>query len=175
MCYTSQYIGGQYYQQSTPVMCQGSHDIIDIDAGYQLFRNGKLIASIAEQRKISSGTSISLKDNFFGFLDLSLKVVLPTSSDYSGEAGPFYDYDPHNTDVGTPLSYEIRAVTSPCGPGYTNSYSGGSATTNVIWVDSNGDGRPDYYPESVYISKKAEENRKTIGPVNCKANPRACR
>lgn len=175
-CYYTQIIGGQPYQFSQPATCTYRTDTVDVEAGYDVYRNGKLIARLAEQRKTATGVSLSSSSTFFGFMDLKLTVITPPGAvDPGGRAGPFYDYDPHNNTVGTPLSYTVQATAQQCGPGYTNYFSGGGGNSGTVTVDGDGDGRPDYYPADVYAAKKAEKPpRKTRQPINCQASPGLC-
>jgi hypothetical protein len=153
-CYWEDRIGNQIIQHSEPARCTLSTDIVDVEAAYQVFRNGKLLAVYGEQRTLANGSSQGGSFSIPG-ISISLNATLPPSAfDGSGSAGPFYDYDPYNRVVGDPLGYTVTAKTNGCGFGYNNEYTGLINVSSGSTVDINGDGRPDFYPADVLAEKR---------------------
>ena len=140
-CYGWQTIGGNTYPYSYPASCAYNTDTVDLEASYKIYRNGKLLVTYGEQR---SGANGSL--NFSaGFLTGSVTWTNPPANTAT-RAGPFFDYDPYSSVIGTPLTYRVVAESGGCGNGYTNNYTGFYTKDTTITVDSDGDSRPDFYP-----------------------------
>jgi hypothetical protein len=139
-------------------------DYVDTESEYKIYRNSKLIATFEERRSVSSGNSYSIGGSF-GPINVRLTGVVPPSAlGPAGSAGPFYDFDPQNENVGTPLQYRVEARSSGCsvnhasGRPYNNSIAGVSMTNATVILDANGDGRPDYYPPGPFVAARQDPN-----------------
>jgi hypothetical protein len=155
-----QTIGGQQVYSSRPVSCQAPTDTLELEAGYEIYRNSKLIAVFAERRSVVSSTSLPISGSI-GPVSINLNYTFQsTPKGDAVTAGPFYDLDPQNENIGTPLKYTVRAKGSGCGnynpsTPYNNSFGYTlNPSAAEITIDSNGDGRPDFYPEADFIEAR---------------------
>lgn len=162
MCQVVQTIGGQQYYTNQPVACQIPTDQIEMEAGYEVYRNSKLIAVFNERRSTLSSTTLPINGSL-GPFSYNLNITFPsTAKPDNSSAGPFYDFDPQNEDYGTPLRYTIKAKGSGCGnynasTPYNNSLAYAMANQGDIIVDGDGDAIPDFYPGSLFLEKRLGE------------------
>lgn len=166
-CNIQEFIGGQYYYSQRPVACTVHTDTLDLEAGYEIQRNGKTIASIAPQRSILSSTSLPITGNL-GAFSINLSYTLPVAHRVDEtRAGPFYDYDPHNENYGTALKYTIKAKIDGCGnynqfTPYWNNFAYVSSTQSDVTIDADGDGKPDNYPRGLFFQKRLGDRSSAI-------------
>ncbi|WP_431259533.1 hypothetical protein ACQ86G_04785 [Roseateles chitinivorans] len=120
------------------------------EADYRIYRNGKLIATLAGTNN-GRGSDLlkvpTIKTNGFA---ITLSYSMPVKPE-PGEV-VFYDYDPYQGQVGTPVSYRVEAQRQGCG-GFYNAvgtiYIGVNTFTTQVPFDADGNSIPDFIPESV--------------------------
>lgn len=125
------------------------------EADYRIYRNGRLIATLAGTNNGAGSKEQSVSYSGNGF-SLTLSVSLPKAPQ-PGEV-VFYDYDPYQGAMGTPLRYQVVAERQGCGAFLNNSgpaYTGRSVIQTEFYVDAGGDSIPDFVPQSVVQSLRA--------------------
>lgn len=159
LCPVTRYIGGQPYYSNEPASCQIPTDELEFEAGYEIYRNSKLIAVFNERRSTLSSTSLPISGSL-GPVAFNLNVTFPpTGKTDKSLAGPFYDFDPQNSNFGTPLKYTIKARHGGCGnfnasTPYNNQFAYALGTEGEIVVDADGDAIPDFYPPAWFLERR---------------------
>ena len=127
----------------------------DVEAEYSIYRNGKLIARIAPQVNKSASPGFSFTWTASSGWKLP-SVVRPRSPiDTSTKAGPFYDFDPYNLPIGTPVNYEIRSSISGCDAASLAPGLGAQTRQNYVAFDSDGNAQPDFWPAAELAARRA--------------------
>lgn len=133
------------------------------EAEYQILRNGRLITKISAGFAVSNDYSARAPKINFGFVTLRLRFPVPNAPDFTVQNGDpvFYDFDPYQGNVGTPLRYEIYSWRKGCvgAGGILYGNLGGLQRSGQITVDSNGDSRPDFITLADWQSKLNEPSR----------------
>jgi hypothetical protein len=135
------------------------NDIIFADvlqeADYRIYRNGRLIATLAGQNNGagSKAQSVDYTSNGFAFTFTYSWPVKPQPGEVV-----FYDYDPYQGQLGTPLNYRIEAQRQGCGA-FANAngplHIGANLFRTELTVDGDGNSIPDFIPESVVRDLRA--------------------
>ena len=58
-CYWEDRIGNQIIQHNEPAICRISTDTVGVETSCRVYRNGKLLATDAEQRGLANGSGLS--------------------------------------------------------------------------------------------------------------------
>jgi hypothetical protein len=118
-------------------------------AEYRVFRNGRLIAKFLGEVATGRDT-VRLPKLRTGFVSIRIGVPLPNNPDLSdvNETPILYDFDPYQGAPGTPLKYEAQAQRRGCvgAGGILSGDLGSFDKVPNIWVDGDGDSRPDFIP-----------------------------
>ena len=118
-------------------------------AEYRVFRNGRLIAKFLGEVATGRDT-VRLPKLRTGFVSIRIGVPLPNNPDLSdvNETPILYDFDPYQGAPGTPLKYEVQAQRRGCvgAGGILSGDLGSFDKVPNIWVDGDGDSRPDFIP-----------------------------
>jgi hypothetical protein len=129
----------------------------DVEARYMIYRNNKLLAQIGEQVAVRplAGAGVSFAWSESQGWRLRGSVESPNPVDTTTKAGPFFDFDPYNLPVGTPVIYTIRSSISGCGPNTMAPGLGAQYSESTLTFDGDGNAQPDFYPAAELATKRS--------------------
>ncbi|MDC6169593.1 hypothetical protein [Paucibacter sp. XJ19-41] len=152
-CYSRELIGGQWYDRSFPAPITITNVSMMEESEYTVYRNGRKLTTLAGRRSEQGDSNYGTDFSSWG-VSFQLNLGLPKRPGIGGDSPVFYDYDPYQGTVGTPLRYEVVASANGCGPGYNNSLTGAGTVRSEIYVDANGDAQPDFYPLDELVRRR---------------------
>jgi hypothetical protein len=134
----------------------GSSIQVKEEALYRVFRNNKLIATITGERAYEGAKQRDLRLLKVGPVKISLIGIIPGNPELSSPSSVpvLYDFDPYQGALGQSVSYRVEAHMAACAflfdpAALPFTASGGVAPftiTSQVWLDSDGDSVPDFYP-----------------------------
>lgn len=129
------------------------------EASYRIYRNGRLITTINGAIATAKDQNISAPPINFGFIKLKLKGSIQGNPELQSTSTEpvFYDVEPYQGVIGTPVRYKIEVWFKGCGAIENTVPTAGSlVSSGDIWLDNDGDSYPDFYPVQEVAAKRAE-------------------
>jgi hypothetical protein len=136
------------------------------EAEYRVYRNDKLLTTISGERVTDGSSSFRLPKFKLGPISIRLRGSISGNPEFGTENSEplIYDFDPYQGMLGQPVRYRVEAVLKGCYfpewlPVATSSDGRRTFSTGDIWLDSDGNSYPDFYP-TVWVY----EARQDFGP-----------